>query len=312
MRPRRSNHKETVTNPLGVHVQVWVKGWSEPECRLAVEKTKELGYNFIEISLYDLASFDAAMTRRALDEFGLDATCSIALKFETDISSDDRTAVERGERYLMDAVRATHDIGANVLVGITYSALGKYTSETTPQGRRNCVDVLRRVGEYARKLGVTVGVEVVNRYETNVLNTAEQALALIDEIGDDRIIVHLDSYHMNIEEGDLARPIYRCGGRLGYVHIGDSHRGYLGSGTIDFEQLFRALADNGYTGPIAFESFSSAVIEKTQAAALAVWRDLWDDGVHLAAHAREFMETQLVAAKAGSSQARRATTSTGC
>lgn len=289
-----------MTNPLGIHVQVWVKGWSEPECRLAVEKTKELGYDFIEISLYDLAAFDAEVTRRTLQEFDLNATCSIALKFETDISSDDPAIVERGERYLMDAVRATHDVGSKVLVGITYSALGKYAAETTPQGRRNCVEVLRRVGRRSRELGVTLGVEVVNRYETNVLNTAKQALALIDEIGDDEIIVHLDSYHMNIEEGDLARPIQLCGDRLGYVHIGESHRGYLGSGTIEFERLFRALADTGYSGPIAFESFSSAVIEKRQAGALAVWRDLWEDGVDLAAHAKSFMETQLVAAHAGS------------
>jgi D-psicose/D-tagatose/L-ribulose 3-epimerase len=267
---------------------------------LAVEKTKQLGYDFIEISLYDLAAFDAEMTRRALKEFDLDATCSIALKFETDISSDDPAVVQRGERYLMDAVKATHDIGSKYLVGITYSALGKYTAETTPQGRQNCVEVLKRVGQRSRELGVTLGVEVVNRYETNVLNTAKQALDLIGEIGDDDIVVHLDTYHMNIEEGDLARPIYLCGDRLGYVHIGDSHRGYLGSGTIQFEPLFRALADNGYGGPVAFESFSSAVIEKTQAAALAVWRDQWDDGVDLASHAKSFMETQLIAAHAGS------------
>jgi D-psicose/D-tagatose/L-ribulose 3-epimerase len=279
-----------------------VKGWSESECRLAVEKTKELGYDFIEISLYDLVAFDAEMTRRTLEEFDLDATCSIALKFETDISSDDPADVERGERYLMNAVRATHDIGSKFLVGITYSALGKYAAEPTSQGRRNCVEVLRRVGQRSRELGVTLGVEVVNRYETNVLNTAKQALALIDEIGEDEMIVHLDSYHMNIEEGDLVRPVHLCGDRLGYVHIGDSHRGYLGSGTIQFEQLFRALADTGYGGPIAFESFSSAVIEKTQAGALAVWRDLWDDGVDLASHAKSFIETQLVAAHAGSAR----------
>jgi D-psicose/D-tagatose/L-ribulose 3-epimerase len=287
-------------NRIGIHVQVWVKGWTEPECRLAVEKTKRLGYDFIEISLYDLESFDPVTTRRTLEEFDLGATCSIGLKFETDISSDDPAVVARGERYLIDAVRATHEIGAKTLVGITYSALGKYSTRTTSTGRHNCVEVLRRVGERSRELGVTLGVEVVNRYETNLLNTAEQALALLEEVGDDKIVVHLDSYHMNIEEGDLARPIHLCGDRLGYVHIGDSHRGYLGSGTIEFERLFRALADIGYEGPIAFESFSSAVIEEIQAGALAVWRDLWVDGVDLASHAKGFIDGQLVAASKGS------------
>lgn len=285
-----------MTSPLGIHVQVWVKGWTEAECRLAVERTKQTGYDFIEISLYDLANFDSQMTLRILEDYDLGATCSIALKFETDISSEDAATVERGEQYLMDALQAAQDVGSKYLVGITYSALGKYAAEATSRGRRNCVEVLRRVGQRARELDVTLGLEVVNRYETNVLNTAGQALDLIDEVGDNNIVVHLDSYHMNIEEGDLARPIHLCGNRLGYVHIGDSHRGYLGSGTVQFERLFRGLADIGYDGPIAFESFSSAVIEKRQAGALAVWRDLWDDGIDLAKHAKSFMDTQLVAA----------------
>ena len=137
---------------------------------------------------------------------------------------------------------------------------------------------------------------MVNRYETNLLNTGDQALALIDETGADNITVHLDTYHMNIEEGNLARAIERCGARLGYVHIGESHPGYLGTGTVDFRCVFRTLAKIGYGGAITFESFSSAVVEPQLSTALAVWRNMWSDGEDLARHAKAFMAAEIEAA----------------
>lgn len=95
---------------------------------------------------------------------------------------------------------------------------------------------------------------------------------------------------------DLVRPVHEVGDRLGYVHIGENHRGYLGSGSLDFTAFFHALADIGYTGPITFESFSSAVVAEGLSNDLAVWRDLWDDGMDLARHAHGFMRAGLQAA----------------
>ena len=120
-------------------------------------------------------------------------------------------------------------------------------------------------------------------------------------------MVHLDVYHANIEEGDLGRPVRLAGDRLGYVHIGESHRGYLGSGTIDFPAFFRALVSAGYSGPIAFESFSSAVVSAEFAAALGVWRNLWDDSAHLAGHARSLHRRPADGGPAAGHQLRRGT-----
>ena len=108
--------------------------------------------------------------------------------------------------------------------------------------------------------GVTLGLEICNRYETNVVNTAHDCLRLADDIGADNVVIHLDTYHMNIEESDFATPVRDCGERLGYVHIGENHRGYLGSGHIDFASFFAALAEIDYRGAVTFESFSSAVV----------------------------------------------------
>jgi D-psicose/D-tagatose/L-ribulose 3-epimerase len=101
---------------------------------------------------------------------------------------------------------------------------------------------------------------------------------------------------MNIEESDFMQPVLACGKRLGYVHIGESNRGYLGSGTVDFPQFFKALAMIDYQGVITFESFSSTVVNEDLSNALAIWRNLWDDGLNLATHAHQYMANSLHAA----------------
>jgi D-psicose/D-tagatose/L-ribulose 3-epimerase len=112
------------------------------------------------------------------------------------------------------------------------------------------------------------------------------------------VVIHLDTYHMNIEESDLASPVREVGQRLGYVHIGENHRGYLGSGHIDFPAFFGALAEIDYRGPVTFESFSSAVLAPGLSNDLAIWRNLWDDGVDLAARAHEFLVEGLARGRA--------------
>jgi D-psicose/D-tagatose/L-ribulose 3-epimerase len=133
----------------------------------------------------------------------------------------------------------------------------------------------------------------VNRYESNLFNTVAGALAFLDELGDPRIKLHVDTYHMNIEESDLFSPVLAAGDRLGYVHIGESHRGYLGSGTVDFDAFFHSLDLIGYDGPITFESFSTAVVDETLSRSLALWRNLWDDSDDLGAHACTFIRNKI-------------------
>lgn len=284
-------------NPLGVHALVFVPGWTEPEARHAIAAASRCEFDLIEIPLLDPAEVDPAMTRRLLDDHGLDATCSLGLSFDNDISSEDLGVVERGKELLTRAVEVTAAIGASYLGGITYSAMGKYLKPSSAAGRANAAAVLQSVCRLAAQAGVTVGMEPVNRYESNLINTAAEALALADEVGADNLVVHLDTYHMHIEEGGMGHPVHECGSRLGYVHVGESHRGYLGSGSVDFNTLFRALTEVGYDGVITFESFSSRVVSPAFAAALAVWRNLWEDGEDLASHARRFILTQLEAAQ---------------
>ncbi len=249
-----------MSNPLGIHALVWAGDTSRSSVDRAITKTAEAGFDLLEFSLHDLDNLDIADARHRLESAGLQVACSRGLAFDADVSSDDTAVVERGARLLTDSLAATAALGAGILTGALYSALGKYPRPVTERGRRNAISVLASLAREARSRRVTLGLEVCNRYETNVVNTARDALRLADAIGEDNVVIHLDTYHMNIEEDDLVQPVHEVGERLGYVHIGENHRGFLGSGHLDFTGFFHALADIGYRGPITFESFSSAVV----------------------------------------------------
>ena len=287
---------DSPANPLGVHALVWAGDTSARSVEHAVAQTKEAGFDLIEFSLHDSVNLDVAHARQQLESAGIGVACSRGLAFDADVSSEDLEVVGRGERLLQESLAITHGLGGTHFTGALYSALGKYGHPLTEAGRRNVVSVLQGLAEEAQSRGMTLGLEICNRYETNVINTARDALALADDIGHDNVKIHLDTYHMNIEEDDFVRPVHEVGDRLGYVHIGENHRGYLGSGHLDFGSFFHALADIGYRGPITFESFSSTVVAQGLSNDLAIWRDLWSDGADLARHAHTFITNQLAAA----------------
>jgi D-psicose/D-tagatose/L-ribulose 3-epimerase len=286
-------------NLLGVHALVFSGSWTKKDRERAVGGAAKLGYDLIEIPLLDPSGVDAKATVKLLEQNKIKAVTSLGLNFKADISSADATVAKRGEALLNRALAVTRDLGATYMGGVIYSALGKYPAPATAKGRRNCIAALRRLAKTAKQSGITLGLEPVNRYESNLINTGGQAVEIIEATGADNIFVHLDTYHMNIEEGDLAGCVERCGKHVGYFHVGESHRGYLGTGTIDFPLIFRALARIGYAGPITFESFSSAVVDRHLSSALAVWRNLWTDSDDLAGTAKRFIEKEWDAAQQG-------------
>jgi len=171
----------------------------------------------------------------------------------------------------------------------------KYMEPATPAGIANSQAVIGRIGERARQAGIKVSVEVTNRYESNVLNTARQAREFVKGTSSGNVGVHLDTYHMNIEETDMFSPVLDTADLLSYVHIGESHRGYLGTGSVDFDTFFKALQRTGYDGPVVFESFSSTVVSPDLSRMLGIWRNLWSDNDELGAHANAFIRDKLVA-----------------
>jgi D-psicose/D-tagatose/L-ribulose 3-epimerase len=278
---------------IGCHASVWTGSFDEAGLRLAIEGTAAAGFDLIELPVFRPEEWDAAFTKRLLRENGLKATASLGLTDAVNISSEDPEVCRAGEEHLTKVLRFLHELESTHLVGVIYAPMKKHLRAPTPLEVANGQAALGRLAELAEGLGIRLGLEVVNRYESNILNTGKQALEYVQTIGSDNIDVHLDTYHMNIEESDMFQPVLDAGERLGYVHIGESHRGYLGTGSVDFDTLFRALAHIRFDGPVVFESFSSVVVDPELTSALAIWRNLWDDGVDLAAHANRYIRDKV-------------------
>jgi D-psicose/D-tagatose/L-ribulose 3-epimerase len=176
----------------------------------------------------------------------------------------------------------------------------------TDRGRANSQEAIAWLADRAAASGITLALEFCNRYETNVLNTTQQTLDFIAEVGRPNVMAHLDTYHMNIEEHSFTEAVQAAAaaGRLGYVHVGESHRGALGTGTIPWTEFFAALTAVGYDGIVTFESFSSEVVHRTLSNDLAIWRNLWTDNAALARDALAFARDGLRDAARASGGAR--------
>ncbi len=282
---------------IGVHSYVWSAGSSKDELEKALINSHELGFDLIEFSYLDPAEVDVKWLAGRLRELKLDVAISMGLPPEGDISSDDAATVARGSEILTNAVALTRDLGGTKLAGILSSAHGKQERALTRKAWDTSVSTFAGVAENAKAAGVTLNLEIVNRFESNMLNTAAQGMAYIDDVGASNVFLHLDTFHMNIEEADVGLAIRHAAEKIGYVHIGESHRGYLGTGSIDFSSIFDALVAIGWSDYVTFESFSSAIVDEDLSLKTGIWRDLWTDNVALARHARQFITLGLETAR---------------
>ncbi|MCK8781453.1 sugar phosphate isomerase/epimerase [Rhizobium sp. NTR19] len=282
---------------IGVHSFVWSAGSSKGELESAMVRSHELGFDLIEFSYIDPAQVDVKWLAARLRELKLDVAISMGLPPEGDISSDDASTVAHGTEILKTAIALTRDLGGTKLAGILSSAHGKQEAALTRQGWDTSVTTFAKVADYARDAGVTLNLEVVNRFESNMLNTAAQGMAYIADVGASNVFLHLDTFHMNIEEADVGLAIRHAADKIGYIHIGESHRGYLGTGNIDFAAIFDALVAIGWHDYVTFESFSSAIVDRALSLKTAIWRDLWTDNVALAKHAHSFITLGMETAR---------------
>lgn len=293
-----------LANPIGVHAGLWTAGWSPDEARFAIEGSAAAGFDLIEIPLVDPRSSDLVLTEALLEVNDLDAVVSLALGVDSDINTDVSTSAgaatsARGEQLLLDAVTFAQSIGASYVGGVTFSAMTRYGHPATEAGRANSLAVLGRVARVARDAGIRIGLEYVNRYESNLLNTAAQTREFIGELeaaGADNVLLHIDTFHVNGEELSQAAAVHDAGSALGYIHASENHRGELGTGSNDWPGLFAALAATGYRGPITFESFSPTVVSPAAVDEIGLWRTLWSDPTRVAAAGAAFLRQQLAAA----------------
>jgi len=270
---------------LGIHAYAWCSQWSNDTLDL-IDRVRELGLDFIEIPLMVLETFDPPAVRDRLQQVGLPAVTSTVLLGGQDITSEDTGERAAGVAYLKACVDATAAIGAASLSGVIYSQHVKAARRRPGEADWNrSADALREVADHAGQKGVLLGLEPVNRYETYLVNTCGQARELIDRIGRDNVRIHLDTYHMNIEEKDFYEATKLAGDALIHYHLCENDRGIPGTGLVDWDGIFRALGEMHYAGNAALESF----VDVTDNMNTWVWRQLAPDGDTLVRQGVEFV-----------------------
>lgn len=282
---------------IGVHSLLFGDNWNEETARNACRIASEIGYDIIEVLIFDPGALDAEMTGRVVREAGLDLRLGMALGPDNDISSTDGAIAKAGEATVERCLEIASDLGAPAISGITYAAFNNYGAPPSQAQRDAVAEALRRLDQRAGALGVGLGLEPVNRYESNMINSLDQAAAMIRKINASNMFIHMDTFHMNIEEADLAATIARNAEFLGYAHVAENHRGLLGTGTFDCKGYFRALADANYTGDVTVESFSSSVLSDELVGGVSLWREGWTNARHAAELAFQVVNTHLNEAK---------------
>lgn len=282
---------------IGIHSFVWSASSAQSDLERTLANTREAGFDLIEFSYLDPANVDIDGLAKRIGDLGLGVAISIGLPADGDISSADKTIAARGVEILRRTIALTRDLGGQKVAGILSTSHGLQSEAPTRDQWKRSAGTLAEVAETAKSAGVSLNLEIVNRFESNLLNTAAQGMAFIADSGSDNIFLHLDSFHMNIEEADVGLAIRNAASKIGYIHIGESHRGFLGTGNIDFASIFDALTAIGYSDDLSFESFSSEIVDENLSRKTAIWRNLWTDNMELAKHARRFIALGLETAR---------------
>lgn len=255
-----------------VHAYAWTSSWSNDTLDI-IDHVKSLGFDLIEVPMMEVEKVDPAAIRERLDKVGLDVCTSTACSLEDDITGDDEQTRQRGVDYLTECVRKTAAMGAKTFSGVIYSGIGRKI-DSMPDERYwdRAAKGLKEVAKIAAGLGVTIGIEPINRYETFLVNTCEQALKLREMIGEPNVGIHPDAYHMNIEESDFYTPLTKVAPYICHFHMSESHRGTPGTGTVDWASIYRALKEADYDGVVGLESFTE--VSEAMIAATCVWRKM--------------------------------------
>jgi D-psicose/D-tagatose/L-ribulose 3-epimerase len=252
---------------FGAHSFVWVGEWTTDSGNHAIEQAAQAGFDFIEIPLLHPASFDVQSHRDALAAAGIDATCSLTLPKDAHMPHNP----EGAKRFLVEALDKVEALGSTYLGGCPAYALGTLTGQPpTAAEIQTIVDCLTEVAAEAKQRGITLGIEACNRYETYVFNTLSDNRDAILRVDADNVRLHGDTYHMNIEEEGFYSPIVATADVLDYLHMSESHRGLVGTGTVVWDEVWRGLAEVQFKGSLVLESFSA--INPDLAAATCLWR----------------------------------------
>jgi D-psicose/D-tagatose/L-ribulose 3-epimerase len=262
-------------NPIGANTWIWVSPLTDERLAAIGPRVRDMGFDAIELPIENVDDWDAGRAAELLGELGLGATTCAVMPATRNLVAADPGVVASTQAYLRQCVRIAERVKAGVVGGPIYSPVGLTWLMDSDERRRTIarlVEALKPAAEDAAAHGVALGIEPLNRYETSLVNTVEQALEIVEAVDSPGCGVQVDTFHMNIEEKDVGAAIRAAGPRLVHVQVCGNDRGAPGNDHIDWPAVAGAILDTGYSGPICIESFTAE--NRTIATAASIWRPL--------------------------------------
>ncbi len=272
----------------GLNFLVYTPTFSKEKVDL-IKKVADMGFDGVEVPFNDLSVLDAKATNRAREAAGVGLTACCVMLPGTSLCGEDDVERRAGLKRIRQMVDITADMGGDTVAGPLYSPVRYLTgSGRTDDEWKWCVEGLKAAGEHARKAGITLAVEPLNRFETYVFNTVADCAALVKEVGSPNVKVLFDTFHANIEEKDSPAAIRAAGPLLGHFHASENDRGTPGTGQVPWKECFAALTEIGYDRWVTIESFATGIVDLCAAA--CIWRPIYDSADQLATDGLAFLK----------------------
>ncbi|GAA2182158.1 hypothetical protein GCM10009785_20140 [Brooklawnia cerclae] len=272
-------------------VNVYCSGPDAPDLPAALDDMAGVGYSHIALSPFSKDDLDVAALKKALADSGVRPIPMSGQAPDANVSSPDEAVRAKGLDLLKSSIDLAHELGADQLNGVVYALFGDHQEPFSAERIAESARLVGQAADYAKGAGIRMTFEVVNRYETSMLNTAVQAIDYVRQSGSDNLFVHLDSYHMGIEEADIPAAVRSALPVLGYLELGQSGRGSLLTGSVDIRGAVQAAKDAGYTGRFGLEAFTRQLLPAGGANGLAIWRQTYTDPHALAAEAVDIVRS---------------------
>ncbi|MDF9798041.1 D-psicose/D-tagatose/L-ribulose 3-epimerase [Catalinimonas alkaloidigena] len=276
---------------FGVSTWLWTSPFNTASAQTLFPKIKKMGYDVVEIPVEYPDLIDGKKVREALEEYGLKAVVCGAFGPSRDLTHADPAVHQTCFDYIADCFKLCKDWDADFLAGPMYAAVGK-TRMLSPEERKvewdRAVTNLQKVCSMASEEGLSLAIEALNRFESDLINTVEDVQRLIKDINHDAAKIMVDVFHMNIEEPDMEKAVKLAGDKLIHLQIADNYRGTPGTGSVRWDSLCKGLEGIAYDGVISIESFTPEI--KELAGAVCIWRHLADDQDQFASDGLEFMK----------------------
>jgi D-psicose/D-tagatose/L-ribulose 3-epimerase len=260
---------------FGTIFAYWTHDW-HGDYKMFAEKVKKLGFDILEISAGDLLTMsdhEIGELRTVAKDLGITITSNIGPPKDKDIASGSPDVRKAGISFLTDIMKAMDLLDSRALVGVlnTYWPC-EFDDLDKPAIWARGVESVKELGGVAGDLGIDYCLEVVNRFESNILNTSEEAVRFCGDVGCSSVKILLDTFHMNIEEDNIPAAIRHAGDLLGHLHVGEGNRKPPGQGSLPWAGIGQALRDIGFAKSVVMEPF--VLMGGQVGKDIKVWRDL--------------------------------------